>query len=451
MNTVDASTPRRAAAALMTVALVALTSVPSPGPWTAAAFAVCAATVGLGPNPVRRIAVAWVLGSFVLIAVLLAWGSVWTELPRDILYASLRMGVPWLAGFAWQLRTQVRNQAVEELTAARQRRTAAVERDRAKERLELAESLHDDLGHSLSLVALDLGRLELDSTLTASAQESVGTARKQLARAVERLGDSVELLRVGAAPGLPRRDTVDALIQRARKSGVDVEVTGTIDVPNLPDAAQTLLFRVLQEALTNASKHAPGLPITIELAGDGAYSSVRVSNPVENTAAFGRGTGLESTADLLHRSGGDLRVDLREGEFDLRARIPHRPLPMDPMGMPPEEDIAGLTRAQRRGRILLVGAALVAVSVLAAVESFNWFEARRTVLSEDDFEGISVGDSRDYAAGVLPEHELPGEAGGTGECHLYAVTADRFADSSGNRYRICYNGDTVSDVSLIAE
>ncbi|MEW2015400.1 histidine kinase [Rhodococcus sp. NPDC076796] len=451
MNTVDASTRCRAATALMIVALVALTSVPSPGPWTAAAVAVCAAIIGLGPNPFRRIAVAWILGASVLIAVLVAWGSVWTELPRDVLYASLRMGVPWLAGFAWQLRTQVRNQAVEELTAARQRRTAAAERDRAKERLELAESLHDDLGHSLSLVALDLGRLELDSTLTPSAQESVGTARKQLARAVERLGDSVESLRVGAAPGLPRRDTVDALIQRARESGVDVEVTSTVDVPNLPEAAHNPLSRVLQEALTNASKHAPGLPITVEIAGDGAYSSVRVSNPVENTAEFGRGTGLQSTADLLRRSGGDLRVDLSEGEFDLRARIPHRPLPMDPMDMPPEDDIAGLTRAQRRGRLLLVGAALVAVSMLAAVESFNWFEARRTVLSEDDFQNISVGDSRGDAAGVLPEHELPGEAGGTGECHLYAVTADRFADSSGNRYRICYNGDTVSEVSLISE
>ncbi|OZC97441.1 hypothetical protein CH275_25255 [Rhodococcus sp. 06-235-1A] len=451
MNRVDASTRRRAAAALMVIALVALTSVPSPGPWTAAAVAACAVTIGLGPNPVRRIAVAWILGSFVLIAVMVGWGSVWTELPRDILHASLRMGVPWLAGFAWQLRTRVRNQAVEELAATRQRRTAAAERDRAKERLELAESLHDDLGHSLSLVALDLGRLELDSTLTPSAQESVGTARKQLARAVERLGDSVESLRVGAAPGLPRQDTVDALIQRARESGVDVEVTSTIDVPNLPEAAHTPLFRVLQEALTNASKHAPGLPITVQLTEDGAYSSVRVSNPVELTAVFGRGTGLESTADLLRRSGGDLRVDLSEGEFELRARIPHRPSPMDPMDMPPEEDIAGLTRAQRRGRLLLVGAALVAVSLLAAVESVNWLETRRAVLSEDDFRKIGVGDSRDDTAGYLPDHELPGEAGGTGECHVYAVTADRFADSSGSRYRVCYGGDAVSEVSQISE
>ncbi|QII05144.1 hypothetical protein BH93_06910 [Rhodococcoides fascians A25f] len=451
MNTVDASIRRRAAAALMIVALVALTSVPSPGPWNAAAVAVCAATIGLGPNPVRSIAVAWILGVSVLVAVLVGWGSAWTELPRDILYASLRMGVPWLAGFAWQLRTQVRNQAVEELAATRQRRTAAAERDRAKERLELAESQHDDLGHSLSLVALDLGRLELDSTLTPSAQESVGTARKQLARAVERLGDSVESLRVGAAPGLPRRDTVDALIQRARESGVDVEVTSTIDVSNLPEAAHAPLFRVLQEALTNASKHAPGLPINVELDGDRTFSIVRVRNPVEHTAVFGRGTGLESATDLLRSSGGDLRVELSESEFELRARIPHRPSPMDPMDMPPEEDIAGLTRAQRRGRLLLVGAALVAVSMLAAVESFNWFETRRAVLSEDDFRNISVGDSRDDTARSLPDRELPGEAGGTGECHMYAVTADRFADSSGNRYRICYDGDAVSESSLISE
>ncbi|MFS0225484.1 histidine kinase [Corynebacterium striatum] len=64
----------------------------------------------------------------------------------------------------------------------------------------MAQSLHDELGHSLSLVALNLSRVELDSALPENLRSIISSAREDLGKAVEQLGDSVVALRLGAKP-----------------------------------------------------------------------------------------------------------------------------------------------------------------------------------------------------------------------------------------------------------
>src|SRR5699024_12421765 len=89
-----------------------------------------------------------------------------------------------------------------------------------------APSLHDHLGHAVSLAALNLGRLEIDPALPESARTSLLHARNVLAHAVERLGDSVSDLRSGA-PVLPMgAASVDALLARARAAGARITVQG---------------------------------------------------------------------------------------------------------------------------------------------------------------------------------------------------------------------------------
>src|SRR5699024_11906138 len=88
--------------------------------------------------------------------------------------------------------------------------------------LALAQALHDDLGHSLSLVELNLGRLEIDPALPESARTSRLHARTDPAHAVERLGDSVSDPRSGA-PLLPRRAaSADAPLARAGAAGAPI-------------------------------------------------------------------------------------------------------------------------------------------------------------------------------------------------------------------------------------
>ncbi|MER5632842.1 sensor histidine kinase [Streptomyces nitrosporeus] len=441
------------------LALASVLLMSEPGPWAALLGAVVAFAVGIGPSGVRRGAVALLLAVLLSTVLVAAGGPEWRESVREMVFALARTGIPWLAGVAWRLRRQVGRQATEALAQKRRERSALLREERDGERLALAESLHDDLGHALSLVALNLGRLELDPALPPTAHETVTTARRQLSQAVERLGASVASLRDGAAPGVPHCDDVDALLERAGRAGVEVEVTGMPSPGQLSAFDRESLTRVLREAVTNAVKHAPGQAVRIGFTC-GEALEVTVRNPVTgHRAGTLSGTGLSTLAHRLRAEGGELETRAGDREFSLRARIPPkgpasppaaavREAPADDGG---HED-AVLTGARRRGRAILAGTAVLAVAVLGAVEAFDAFETRRALLSSEDFALIRVGDTRTRAARLLPSHEvLPRPASDPGtDCHDYAVTADPFDDASGDAYRICYTAGLVVSARYVS-
>src|SRR5699024_8618832 len=143
---------------------------------------------------------------------------------------------------------------VQRLAELKERATA--------DRLALAQSLHDDLGHSLSLVALNLGRLEIDPALPESARTSLLHARNDLAHtgrvhAVECLVYFVSDRRSGAPVLTMGAASVDALLARARAAGARITVQGLPEPRRLQDFGGEQVTRVLQEAITNASRHAP--------------------------------------------------------------------------------------------------------------------------------------------------------------------------------------------------
>jgi signal transduction histidine kinase len=398
------------------VALAVLGTVPSPGPWTALAVAGLALAVGSGAGGPRR--GAWVLAAMLAADVVRVATGVtgpWAAL-AELPSALVRAGLPWLAAVAWHLRSQVRRQAEARVQDQRRRRREALRRERDAERLALAGSLHDDLGHALSLVALNLGRLELDASLAPHARESVTAARRELTGAVERLGDSVGSLRTGTAPRLTATDgaagsdgAVAGLLSRARRAGLDLRVTGLAATRSLPADRRHLLARVLQEALTNATKHAPGEPVRVCLTAAPGGTGVRVRNPLPGgrPSGPGAGSGLDALARLVQDAGGALRATEAAGEFvlevDLSAPGPGVLVrPPDGPGRPSvgqgdaehgdtdDRDTADAaaaderedrraheltTRAGRRGRWILAGAAALAVVALGAVEAVGWAQA----------------------------------------------------------------------------
>jgi signal transduction histidine kinase len=468
-----------AGAAVVVLGVVA--AIPRPGVATALVVALLALGTGLGRDGVRRGGLAAACGVVVIGVSVVVGDREWADTARQALFSLLRAGVPWLLGVAWRLRTQVRRQAAEHVADERRRRDVLAQRRRDAERLTLAESLHDDLGHALSLVALNLGRLELDTTLTPPARESVATARTQLGQAVERLGDSVAALRSGTAPGLPRGGDVDDLVAQVRRSGVDVDVVGMPAPGQLTDVDHETLHRVLQEALTNATKHAPGEAVTVEVRDVGDRLDVRVSNAVGTGGAVpggGRGTGLASLGQHLRASGGRLDTRTRDGVFTLDARVPVRGA--DESGRARGEGLGSgdgwsatgglasgagpssgggvgddvlLTRAGRRGRVVLGAAVVLVIGVLGAAEGLVELETSRSRLAPEEFARIHVGDTRDEVQHVLPAYELPSrpEADGDPDCHDYAITADRFADAAGDVYRVCFTGDVVAVTQRVAE
>lgn len=392
-----------------------------------------------------------------------------TALLSDVLIGAARglfAGVlPWLVIAAWRARREIEMNAASEVLRAQELREQQLESELARERLRLAEHLHDDLGHALSLVALNLGRLELDDDLTAPTRDAIGIARSQVGVAVERLGASVETLR--ATPAMATSVTLDPtgpdvaeLIGDARRAGADVTVSGLEALEAAASVVAALAASVIREGLTNAMRHAPSQPIEIRLQSDSVLLTVTMTNPVPTMPGRKprtRGTGLDSLTARLRAAEGSLHVDPRDGQFSLTAQIP-RILPVGAAPTRASTDppaahglLAGLGHARRRGTAL-VGAAIAVPAVVLGVVTAglalaNSHEASRALLPAHQFAQIRVGDTRADVIVLLPEHTLPRPQGARPGCDYYALTSNPFADGFEDALEICWDGDVVTSAA----
>ncbi|MFD5056519.1 sensor histidine kinase [Streptomyces tendae] len=233
--------------------------------------------------------------------------------------------VTGLADRNWQ--AYLRQTEQRALEAERTREEAALRRA-GEERLRIARELHDSLTHSISIVKLQAGvavhlaRKRGDEVPPAllAIQEASGEAMRELRSALQ-------VLRADEPAGTPA-----LLVERARAAGLAVDLTVTGDERPLPRALDRAAYRIVQEALTNAARHAGpakvrvridyGTPntrdstreLTIEVDDDGAADPARP--PVS-------GTGLTGMHERVSALGGTLRAAPRaEGGFSVRARLP---------------------------------------------------------------------------------------------------------------------------------
>jgi len=206
-------------------------------------------------------------------------------------------------------------------------RAALLERDqqlredraREQERAHLAREMHDVLGHRLSLVALHAGALEYRGRSLSPDEtvEAAGVVRAEAHSALTELRDVLGVLREpgdtasvgGTAPPQPTLRDLPALLQEARASGALVTATVDDASAGAPDAVGRHAYRVVQEALTNARRHAPGQPVTVavDVLG-GPALRVRVSNPTAGPpgpdAPRPGGHGLRGLAERARLVGG---------------------------------------------------------------------------------------------------------------------------------------------------
>ncbi|MFI6173709.1 sensor histidine kinase [Nocardia sp. NPDC051052] len=194
---------------------------------------------------------------------------------------------------------------------------------RLRERSRIAHDMHDTLGHELSLLALRAGALELDSDLGRRHRHSAGEIRAGVASATARLAEIITVLRGDApAPLAPATGRLDDLLDRAGRAGMTVEL-GRTEVP--PEAEQAV-HQVVQEALTNAMKHAPGIPVHIDIGAGSTATTVTVTNPLlpDNQRGPGSRTGLTGLRDSLLRIDGTLRAGVRGRVFEVIAVLPRK-------------------------------------------------------------------------------------------------------------------------------
>lgn len=149
--------------------------------------------------------------------------------------------------------------------AQRRERDAARQQAVAAERLRIARDLHDLVGHGLSTVAIQssAARLALDSGDAATARRALGSVEQASRDALGEMRQLLGVLRHGDADATPPSglDGVEALADAARATGHVVTVHRSGPLESAPPAAALCAYRVVQEAMTNAVRHAPGATI----------------------------------------------------------------------------------------------------------------------------------------------------------------------------------------------
>lgn len=239
----------------------------------------------------------------------------------------LALGVAVVTGVVRRLRLAQREQqrAVENL-----RSELSSETIRQDERDLIARELHDSVAHHLSLVALRASALEVTSSH--EAKETARSVRATAHDALEEMRDLIGGLRQGhLTPGpAPGRTLVDlpTLIDSVRAGGTGIDAIVYVSGPDTaPRALAQVVYRIVQESLTNAIKHAPGARIDLDLrAAPGFGVRLRVRNPVPDSGPPG-GPG-ESGAGTLPGSGTGL-VGMRERAASVGGVVEHGPVSED--------------------------------------------------------------------------------------------------------------------------
>jgi signal transduction histidine kinase len=251
----------------------------------------------------------------------------------------------WIAGEAVQARSRLAAQLAARARELEQEREAFAREAVRYERTRIARELHDIVAHSLSMMVVQAGagQRQLDSNPAQAAQslEHVGGAARQ---AELELGQLLDLLGEQAPP---RSDgglrLIDELVRQAGASGLPVTCRFSGAHDELPHELSEVAYRVAQEGLTNALKHAPGAPVQVTVdAGAGEDGAVIT---VENGPPRGAASELQSTGgehgirgmdERVRECGGTLEAGpTAEGGWCVTACLPRAPAPSESHPAPP--------------------------------------------------------------------------------------------------------------------
>jgi signal transduction histidine kinase len=231
----------------------------------------------------------------------------------------------------WGLFVRARRELVRSL---RDQAARAGDEARAAERRRIAREMHDVLAHRLSLLSVHAGALEFRPDASAEEVAAAAAVIGASARAaLDELSGVIGVLREDGSetltqPPQPTIADLAALVEESRAAGM--RITARIELGDaVPTAAAgRTAYRIAQEGLTNARKHAPGAAVTLTVAAPDGDLQVEIRSlaPVAVAAAAplpGAGTGLIGLAERVTLAGGELESGVDPaGAFVLRARLP---------------------------------------------------------------------------------------------------------------------------------
>ncbi|WP_428961701.1 sensor histidine kinase [Micromonospora fluostatini] len=244
---------------------------------------------------------------------------------------------------AWGMFVRARRQLVVSLRDRAERAEAEqqlrVAQARQVERTRIAREMHDVLAHRISLLSLHAGALEFrPDAAPEEIARAAGVIRGSAHAALEDLRAVIGVLRADtdatgpAAPEPPQPTLTDvpALVRESRSAGMRIEFTDRVTTPEaVPTAIGRTGYRIAQEGLTNARKHAAGAAVDVRLSGgpdEGLTVRIRNRWPVGGPTTPeipGAGTGLVGVAERVALAGGRLEYGRDgSGDFRLAAWLP---------------------------------------------------------------------------------------------------------------------------------
>jgi signal transduction histidine kinase len=201
----------------------------------------------------------------------------------------------------------------------------------SEERLRIARELHDALGHHLSLINVQSGvALHLNEDLPEQTRSSLSAIKRASKEALIELRSVLDILREPGerAPRLPTSTLarLGDLVSQAAAAGLEVRTEIEGDVRPLPFGVDVAAFRIVQEALTNVTRHAPGATATVRLAYGERDLTVQIDDDgggITTHGTVGTGKGIVGMRERVDALGGELEASHRPGGgFRVRARFP---------------------------------------------------------------------------------------------------------------------------------
>ncbi|HHX47443.1 MAG TPA: hypothetical protein GX718_08745, partial [Brevibacterium sp.] len=466
--------------------------------WASSGWALLTMVIGIALGTVLSRSNSVLIGGSIVTAGSLLF-TVVLDLPsNDLLNWTVLVIVTGLLPYAltrgWMIRGLAMKSAESAVQARSIARRNAIESAYSEEKRRIAEELHDELGHQLSLTSVQINALSLDDSLTEKQRKALADMNRRLRESVSTLAHTVEILRDGApAPTSPvstslssagddlpepsgtlgkgtEKQTAAELLAEAESAGTRVTIT-VGDREQLDEfPAGSLVGKVLREGLTNALKHAPGQVVGINLGFDSAQLLMSMDNdmPTDSThRTLGAGTGISSLKSAVEAQGGDLDQIIETDQHELRLSLPltapardHEPQANStPLGSDDDPSVELGAARMRGNKRLAIAAALPLAAlclVIGAVVLNNWWHAERSLLKADVLKSLSIGMSTAQTQRELPDEEYTlisneerqraNEGAPPGStCRFYALTADQLSDRSGDLARLCFSsGELVS-------
>ncbi|MGW1637907.1 sensor histidine kinase [Streptomyces lavendulae] len=406
--------------------------------------------------------------------------------------------MPGLASRYWYQRRTLLSALQERNDQLLRERTMVAGQARLRERQRIAQDMHDSLGHQLALISVHTGALEVDPALTDRQREAVGVLRQASVAAMHELREVVGILRDGveappvveeAQPAARGVAGIAGIVEAARAAGTDVRLAAAGRPRPLVAACDHAAYRIVQEALTNAYKHAPGAAITVELRYEDDSLVVEIANGPAAAPGPGEvisgGQGLTGLRERARLVGGMVHAGATEGGgFRVAGVLPYG---TEPAGVA-EEDVADDfgQRSQARASVrrtappmdwaavdrelavplrsrtggvamgcgIAVAAVVLLIIVLGAGMTLLLGTVNKAMISREEYDSVLVGDSEKSVRDRLPDGDSvlttgldrkgPPRPEGT-DCLALLSTEDSSSLTNDSVFRFCFRDGKLVD------